>query len=370
VLLEKLGDCLDLMYQDPRQPGLNLETLHTNTPQPVLSARIDRSNRLILTPLPGSQVGLLYFDKHDEAYDWVRRQGQRLGTLLSKQREAPRGTRFSFGMSLVPVVRSDEDSEIALASAAQFRQMLDNGVGRYLTYLDDDQRRLAELRVSSLLLVKGGAGTGKTAVAIHRLLNLARQPVLVGPSRCCTSVTTLSSRVWSANWSTCCAEGNAPRGSRSARFMPGASTSSGSTNCQHQLRSSANVARSCSQPVLARWPVTVVLSWATWTRSISATRSPTSSSTTVLKRVSGRRESHPPALVELSVSLSTHSAPIVQPSGRARRQWANSVVSRRAMRTSQRCARLVWPRSRLYFRLAHRTRYVLMRLRSGYNPDL
>src|SRR5436190_20930327 len=36
-----------------------------------------------------------------------------------------------------------------------------------------------------------------------------------------------------------------------------------------------------------------------------------------LKRVSGRRESHPPALAELSVSLSTHSAPIVQPSGRA-----------------------------------------------------
>ncbi len=36
--------------------------------------------------------------------------------------------------------------------------------------------------------------------------------------------------------------------------------------------------------------------------------------------VSGRRESHPPALSELSVSLSTHSAPIVQPSGRTSRQ--------------------------------------------------
>ncbi len=36
--------------------------------------------------------------------------------------------------------------------------------------------------------------------------------------------------------------------------------------------------------------------------------------------VSGRRESHPPALSELSMSLSTHSAPIVQPSGRTSRQ--------------------------------------------------
>ena len=43
TLLELLGDCLDLLYQDPRQPGLNLETLNTIAPQPILSARIDRS---------------------------------------------------------------------------------------------------------------------------------------------------------------------------------------------------------------------------------------------------------------------------------------------------------------------------------------
>lgn len=73
ALLEKLGDCLDLLYQGPHQPGLHLETLHTNTPQSVLSARIDRSDCLILTPLPASEVGLLYFDNHDEAYDWVQR---------------------------------------------------------------------------------------------------------------------------------------------------------------------------------------------------------------------------------------------------------------------------------------------------------
>ncbi len=66
--------------------------------------------------------------------------------MMTKQREAPRGTRFSAGLSVLPVVRADEDSEIALTSAAQFRQMLENGVARYLTYLDDEQRRLAELR--------------------------------------------------------------------------------------------------------------------------------------------------------------------------------------------------------------------------------
>lgn len=183
ALLEQLADCLEYLYENPRHSGLNLETLRTSTPQPILSARIDRSNRLILTPLPGSQVGLLYFDKHDEAYEWVRRQGSRLATMLRKEREAPRGTRFAAGSGLVPVVRAAEDAEIALASAAQFRQMVEGGVARYLSYLDDDQRRLAELRVSGLLLVKGGAGTGKTAVAVHRLLNLVRQPALIGPHR-------------------------------------------------------------------------------------------------------------------------------------------------------------------------------------------
>jgi hypothetical protein len=53
ALLEKLGDCLDLLYQDPRQPGLHLETLHTNTTQPVLSARIDRSNSSHYDSAPG-----------------------------------------------------------------------------------------------------------------------------------------------------------------------------------------------------------------------------------------------------------------------------------------------------------------------------
>jgi hypothetical protein len=42
------------------------------------------------------------------------------------------------------------------------------------------------------------------------------------------------------------------------------------------------------------------------------------------QQVSGRAESHRPALVEPDLNLSTHPAPIAQPSGRApRRQCAN-----------------------------------------------
>lgn len=183
ALLEQLSDCLEQLYRDSCHPGLNLETIQSTVKQPVLSARIDKSHRLILTPLTRTQVGLLYFDNHDEAYEWVRRQGSRLGTMLAKQQEAVHGTRFELNTRAPPVVRAEEESPIALASAAQFRQMLDEGVARYLTYLDEEQRRLAELNVNGLLLVKGGAGTGKTAVAVHRLLNLVRQPVLIGSPR-------------------------------------------------------------------------------------------------------------------------------------------------------------------------------------------
>src|SRR6266849_9743847 len=88
-------------------------------------------------------------------------------------------------------------------------------------------------------------------------------------------------------------------------------------------------------------------------------------------QVSSRGESHPSALSELCMNLSAHTAPIVQPSGRTPNfQWANSFGSRRATRTNHRLARRVWPCNRLYFLLAHRTRYSFMRLRSGYNLDL
>ncbi len=90
-----------------------------------------------------------------------------------------------------------------------------------------------------------------------------------------------------------------------------------------------------------------------------------------LFEVSGRGESHPSALAEPGMNLSAHPAPIVQPSGRTpNRQWANRVGARFATRVSHRRARRSWRSSRLYFRLAHRTRYSLMRLRSGYNMDL
>ena len=74
--------------------------------------------------------------------------------------------------------------------------------------------------------------------------------------------------------------------------------------------------------------------------------------------VSGPGELHPQALAEPYVNVSAHTAPSIRPPGRRPNeyQWANSRGSRPATPTSQCAARRWCRRSRLYFRIAHRTR--------------
>jgi hypothetical protein len=75
------------------------------------------------------------------------------------------------------------------------------------------------------------------------------------------------------------------------------------------------------------------------------------------RQESRRGESHPPPLAEPCVSLSAYTAPIARPTGvRPKRQWANSRGDRReasAISSRARCGRR---RSRLYLRVAQRTR--------------
>src|SRR5271167_1432218 len=65
-------------------------------------------------------------------------------------------------------------------------------------------------------------------------------------------------------------------------------------------------------------------------------------------------ESHPHALREPDVSLSTHPAPIA-PTGDPLNQWANRFGWRDLTPRNQPHARFACPRSLLYFRCDHRT---------------
>lgn len=184
TLLTALSECIDRLFANPTSPGLNLETLRGTDGHAVISARIDRAFRLILTPLSAREVGLLYFDNHDEAYRWVDRYRRQIPTMLSRVEEIAPRVPISRNSAPLPVVQADDEAPVALTSAAQWARIVEDGIERYLAHLDDEQRRTAELNSSGLLLVKGGAGTGKTAVAIHRSLWLAQQPSLdgLGPS--------------------------------------------------------------------------------------------------------------------------------------------------------------------------------------------
>src|SRR5439155_26705877 len=73
-------------------------------------------------------------------------------------------------------------------------------------------------------------------------------------------------------------------------------------------------------------------------------------------RVSSPGESHPEALAELYVSLSTHTAPLMEPRRAPSCQWANNSGAAREMRAIQCVALRRWRRSFLYFCLAQRTR--------------
>src|SRR6266852_4381211 len=72
--------------------------------------------------------------------------------------------------------------------------------------------------------------------------------------------------------------------------------------------------------------------------------------------VSRPGESHPEALAELYVSLSTHTAPIMEPRRAPICQWANNSGAQRERRAIQGVALRRWRRSFLYFCLAQRTR--------------
>ncbi len=183
VLLHQLADCVDRLSCDPLSPGLNVETLFSVNQRQVLSARITQSFRLIFVPLARTEIGLLYFDNHDEAYAWVDRHRSTIPALLTPVEEIDPAALRSGQFAPVRLPRLDEDSPLVIENARQFAEMVEQGVVAYLSYLDEDQRRLVDLKTSGLLLVKGGAGTGKTAVAIHRVLALARQPTLMGPSK-------------------------------------------------------------------------------------------------------------------------------------------------------------------------------------------
>jgi superfamily I DNA/RNA helicase len=113
-------------------------------------------------------------DKHDDAYRWEDRS-------RDMQRQIGRATPYKLGSrrsEAINLPRLDRDDLVPLASSKALAGMLQRGMSHYLTYLDEFQRAYVNFDFrdrSGLTFIRGGAGTGKTAIAIHRALYLAQQ---------------------------------------------------------------------------------------------------------------------------------------------------------------------------------------------------
>jgi superfamily I DNA/RNA helicase len=174
ALIEGLSECLEKLRRNPRQPGLNCKTLSVSG---MWSCRISEPARLIFARLSAEEVVLLYFtDDHDEYDRWPDRHATQLQTYIERRSELrPVG-------AAVPPIRGplrDEADILPLPSDDVLQRMLKDGMASYVSFLDEHQRDLAELSIHELngpTLVKGGAGTGKTALAIARLRYLAQEP--------------------------------------------------------------------------------------------------------------------------------------------------------------------------------------------------
>src|SRR5688572_25782911 len=172
-LREDVDECVERFLANPRSPGLNFEKLSESDGIEVSSCRINVQYRLIVAN-DRRRFVLLYFDNHDEAYDWATGARKRIPRIVGSART------WTGDNAVVqsPTPHLDEDVPVPVESIASLGEMLANGMYAYIAHLDEVQRSYATSdfqRRNGSMFVRGGAGTGKTAIAIHRIAHLSAQ---------------------------------------------------------------------------------------------------------------------------------------------------------------------------------------------------
>jgi superfamily I DNA/RNA helicase len=173
ALLTSLDECIECVRTGLWLPGLNKEKIDDFKDVDVFSARINLQYRLIFAETQKSPPILLYFDNHGEAYDWAKASRRRLPRIIE------RAQAWQGKVPEKPAIpRLDDDVPVPIASLDALHEMLANGMYAYIAHLDEYQRSYAISdfqRRSGSMFIRGGAGTGKTAIAIHRAAHLAKQ---------------------------------------------------------------------------------------------------------------------------------------------------------------------------------------------------
>ena len=221
---KKVNQFVNKFRNDPRNSGINYEKIHDAANSYMRSVRIDQTYRgIILQPERGDIYILLWVDHHDEAYDWARRhqckihpstgaiqlfqtqtkvvaelENQKVKEPDSEQSTAlfenynteqliklglpEEFSEKAFNLTSLEVddyaaaiERNGSKRRFVLVDDEELQKMLDAPLEKWRVFLHPSQRKLIERDWNGPMRVLGGAGTGKTVVAMHRAKWLASQ---------------------------------------------------------------------------------------------------------------------------------------------------------------------------------------------------
>ncbi len=87
---------------------------------------------------------------------------------------------------------------VPVTTSAQIRKLLDGSIEEWMVYLHPSQRAIANANFNGPARVRGGPGTGKTVVALHRARVLARQRVEGSDRVLLTTFLSTLPKVWTS----------------------------------------------------------------------------------------------------------------------------------------------------------------------------
>ena len=158
---QRCFEAIEQFGKDPRYPSLNYERLGHGSVQNHCSIRASEELRVILAVAPvdfdrPTAAVLVHMGHHDPAYEWSKRQN--FHTSIDEVRRLPDSAPRSTGPASLAAAWDDvKDLE------------------EWMLFLHPDQMPLVTRQYSGEARVRGGAGTGKTVVALHRTAELGRR---------------------------------------------------------------------------------------------------------------------------------------------------------------------------------------------------
>jgi superfamily I DNA/RNA helicase len=96
------------------------------------------------------------------------------------------------------VAPTSETELVAIETAGQIRKVLDRSIEEWMIYLHPSQRAIANATFNGPARVRGGPGTGKTVVALHRARVLARKRVHAPDKVLLTTFLNTLPKVWTS----------------------------------------------------------------------------------------------------------------------------------------------------------------------------